>query len=137
MCIRDSVYFDLFSGMKSSVHCTWSAAAHGYSYAILVHSSSTFTPSVGKAIVASPSYVPIPAKLVAKITSGIFLELADLLAENLRAQESEPHTYLDGTFVVSAVRKRAVEITNILTWDPIFTIYVGFFAMHIQIVGRI
>ena len=45
----------------------------------------TFAPSVGKAFVVGPGYAPIPAKLVAKITSGIFVELADLLAENLRA----------------------------------------------------
>ena len=60
--------------------------------------TSTFAPSVGKAFVVGPGYAPIPAKLVAKITSGVFVELADLLAENLRAQESEPHTYLDGKF---------------------------------------
>jgi len=52
--------------------------------------TSTFTPSVGKAFVVGPGYTPIPAKLVAKITSGVFVELADLLAENLRAQESKP-----------------------------------------------
>ena len=44
--------------------------------------NSTFAPSVGKAFVVGPGYAPIPAKLVAKITSGIFVELADLLAEN-------------------------------------------------------
>ena len=44
--------------------------------------TSTFMPLVGKAFVVGPGYTPIPAKLVAKITSGVFVELADLLAEN-------------------------------------------------------
>ena len=35
-------------------------------------SSPTLTPSVGKAFVVGPGYVPIPGKLVAKITSSYF-----------------------------------------------------------------
>ena len=63
-------------------------------------SSPTLAPSVSKAFVVVSGYVPIPGKLVAKITSGAFVELADLLAENIRAQEAEPHTYLDGKLLV-------------------------------------
>ena len=48
-------------------------------------SSLTWAPSVGKAFVVGPGYAPIPGKLVAKLTSGAFIELADLLAENIRA----------------------------------------------------
>ena len=73
-------------------------------------SSPTLAPSVGKAFVVGPGYAPIPWKLVAKITSGAFNELADLLAENIRAQESEPHTYLDGKLLVAPAKKRVVEI---------------------------
>ena len=59
---------------------------------------------------------------------AFFVELADLLAENLRAQESEPHTYLDGKLVVSPARKRVVEITDILIWVQAFTIYAWVFC---------
>ena len=45
-------------------------------------SSPTLAPSVWKVFVVGPSYVPIPGKLVAKTTSGTFIELADLLAKN-------------------------------------------------------
>ena len=49
---------------------------------------------------------------------GTFVELA----ENIRAQEAEPHTYLDGKLLV-APAKKVVEITDILTWIQAFTIY--------------
>ena len=67
-------------------------------------SSLTLAPSVGKAFVVGPGYAPIPGKLVAKITSGAFVELADLL-ENIHAQEAEPHTYLNGKLLVVPAKK--------------------------------
>ena len=72
--------------------------------------------------------MPIPGKLVAKITSGAFVELADLLAENIRTQEAEPHTYLDVKLLVAPAKERVVEITNILTWIQAFTIYQWIFC---------
>ena len=42
---------------------------------------------------------------MAKITSGTFVELADLLAENIRAQEAELHTFLDGKLLVAPAKK--------------------------------
>ena len=51
---------------------------------------------------------------MAKITSGAFFELADLLAENIRAQDAEPHTCLDGKLLVAPAKKRVVQITDIL-----------------------
>ena len=86
-------------------------------------SSLTLAPLVRKAFVAGPGYAPIPEKLVAKITSGAFVELADLLAENICAQEAEPPTYLDGNLLVAPAKKRVVEINHILTWIQAFTIY--------------
>ena len=74
-------------------------------------SSPTLVPSVGKAFVVDPGYAPIPGKLVAKITSGAFVELADLLVENIRAQEAEPHTFWDGKLLIAPTKKRVVEIT--------------------------
>ena len=65
---------------------------------------------------------------MAKITSGAFVELADLLVENIHAQEAEPHTYLDGKLLVAPAKKRVVEITDILTWIQAFTIYQWIFC---------
>ena len=56
---------------------------------VLSTSRPTLVPSVGKAFVVGPGYTPILGKLVAKITSGAFVEFADLLAENIGAQEAE------------------------------------------------
>ena len=91
-------------------------------------SSPTLAPLVGIVFVVGPGYVPILGKLVAKITSGAFVELAYLLAENIRAQEAEPHTYLDGKLLVAPAKNRVVEITDILTWIQAFTIYQWIFC---------
>ena len=53
------------------------------------------------------------------MTSGTFVELADLLEENLYAQEAKPQTYLDGKLLVAPAK----EITDILTWILALTIY--------------
>ena len=83
---------------------------------VLSKGSPTLAPSVGKAFVVGPGYAPILGKLLAKITSGAFVELA------------EPHTYLDGKLLVAPAKKRVVEITDILTWIQAFTIYQWIFC---------
>ena len=75
-----------------------------------------------KAFVVGPGHAPIPAKLVKKITSGEFVELADLLSTNLRAVDLEPQSFLDGKLLVSR-KRRLVEVEDILTWTEAFTIY--------------
>ena len=68
----------------------------------------------GKDFVIGPGYSPIPHKLVTKITTGLFVELADLLPDNPKANESEMQTFLEGKLVVAPARKRIVEIQDIL-----------------------
>ena len=75
-----------------------------------------------KAFVVGPGHAPIPAKLVKKITSGKFVELADLLSTNLRTVDLEPQSFLDGKLLVSK-KRRLVEVEDILTWTEAFTIY--------------
>ena len=58
-------------------------------------------------------YSLIPEKLVTKIRMGQFIDLADLLAENLKVQETEPQTYLYGKLLVTSSKKCIHEITNI------------------------
>ena len=75
-----------------------------------------------KAFVVGPGHAPIPAKVVSKIISDQFVDLADLLSANLRAMDQEPLTFLDGKLLVSQ-KRRLVEISDILTWTEVFTIY--------------
>ena len=75
-----------------------------------------------KAFVVGPGHAPIPAKVVSKIISGQFVDLADLLSANLRPVDQEPHTFLDGKLLVSQ-KRRLVEISDILTSTEAFTIY--------------
>ena len=84
--------------------------------------SSTF-PNLNKAFVVGPGYAPIPYKLVFKITAGLFIDLADLLPDNIRAKEIEPHVFSEGKLVVSGSKKRVVEIADIITWIEAFTIF--------------
>ena len=46
----------------------------------------------------------------------------DLLPKNVKAQDSEPQTYLDGKLLVST-KKRVREITYIVTWVAAFTVF--------------
>lgn len=79
-------------------------------------------PNVEKALVVGPGHAPVPYKLVTKITSGQFMDLADLSA-NLRSPEQEPQTYLEDYLIVSSFKRPLVEIMDISTWTEAFTIY--------------
>ena len=86
-------------------------------------SDSFMFPSLNKAFVVGPGYAPVPYKLVSKITAGFFVDLAELLPDNIRAQEIEPQAFLEGKLVVSGSKKRVIEITDIVTWIEAFTIF--------------
>ncbi|CAH3169850.1 unnamed protein product [Porites lobata] len=84
---------------------------------------SSTLPNLNKAFVVGPGYAPVPFKLVSKITAGLFVDLADLLPDNIRAQEIEPQAFLEGKLVVSGSKKRVIEIADIITWIEAFTIF--------------
>ena len=69
---------------------------------------------------------------MAKITCGPFVGLA----ENIRAQEAEPHTYLNDKLLVAAAKKRVGEIADIHGFRPLpFTS--GSFAELTLLTGRV
>ena len=84
---------------------------------------SNSAPLAGREFVIGPGYSLISNKLVSKIISGQFVELADLLPDNLKITEPENQTFLDGKIVVAPARRRSIEIQDILTWVEAFTIY--------------
>ena len=83
---------------------TFSTHTLAHSVASLLH----------KPFVVGPGYSFIPEKLVTKIKAG--------LPENIKAQDSEPQTYLDRKLLVST-KKSVREITDIVTWVEAFTVY--------------
>ena len=96
------------------------------------------TSSLHRPFVVGSGYSPIPAKLVTKIRIGQFIALADLLAENLKAQETEPQTYLDGELLVTSSKNRIQEITDIVTWIEAFIVYSWILSVQcssIQVAG--
>ena len=60
---------------------------------------------------------------MSKIISSQFVELGDLLPDNLMINETETQKFLDGKLVVASACRRRIEIQNILTWVEVFTIY--------------
>ena len=50
---------------------------------------SGLAPLIGRDFIIGPTYYPIPNKLVSKIISSQFVELADLLPDNLKINETE------------------------------------------------
>ena len=86
-------------------------------------STSISSHVVGRDFVVDRSYAPILHKLVSKITGGSFVELADLLPDNSKMEDSESRTYFEGKLLVTPSKKRAVEITDIVTRVEAFSIY--------------
>ena len=62
-------------------------------------------PNLDKAFVVGPGYAPVPYKLVSKITAGLLIDLADLLPDNIGAQEIKPQAFVKGKLVVSESSK--------------------------------
>lgn len=72
-----------------------------------------------------PGFPPIPAKLIAAITSGKFVEQEDLLSSNLASpQDDEQQLLLDGRVVLTTGKRKPKHIIeSIVSWIEAFTIY--------------
>ena len=97
---------------------------------------STWAPLVGRDFVIGPGYSPIPNKIVSKIISSQFVELADLLPDNLKIKETEPQMFLGDKLVVVPARRQTMEIQDILTWVEAFTIYSLVLCLTAVEIGR-
>jgi len=58
--------------------------------------------------VMGPGFSPVPAKIIAQIVVGKYMDLSDLLAANLQLQQkdSEPQLLFDGRLVLTSHPKR-------------------------------
>ena len=73
-----------------------------------------------------PGHKPIPAKLVSKILTRQFVELADLIPENLDVPEQIQHTITVSYLVPSSpARPKRKEVIDVVTWVECFVSFVS------------
>ena len=66
----------------------------------------------------------MPFKVVSQITAGKFVNLEELLAENIPVSEPEPQLWFDGRLVLSHTPKKPRrQISDITSWMEAFSIF--------------
>ena len=82
------------------------------------------SPVVDQPFVLGPGFSPVPAKLVAQIVAGKYVDLSELLAVNLMQKDPEPQLLLDGRLVLtSQPKKQRRRIDDIASWMEAFAIF--------------
>ena len=93
--------------------------------------STPTMPALQQPFIVGPGFSPVPYKLVSQIISGKFIDLAELLSDNLRDNESEPQLLFDGRLVLTSTSKRLKRsIDDITAWSEAFSIYSFILASH-------
>ena len=88
-------------------------------------------PALQQPFIVGPGFSPVPYKLVSQIISGKFIDLAELLSDNLRDNETEPQLLFDGRLVLTSTSKRPKRsIDDITAWSEAFSIYSFILASH-------
>ena len=81
--------------------------------------------------VVGPGFSPVPAKLVAQIVAGKYVDLSDLLAVNLLQKETEPQVLFDGRLVLtSQPKQQRRKIEDIASWMEAFSIFAMILVTH-------
>ena len=84
-----------------------------------------------QSFVVGPGFSPVPAKLVAQIGGGKYVDVSDLLAPNLQQVEPEPQLPFDGRLVLTSQPKRQRRcIENIASWMEAFSIFSLVLSSH-------
>ena len=77
-----------------------------------------------QSFVVGPGFSPIPAKTVAQILAGKFVDFSDLLSVNIVQAKPESHVLLDGRLVFTpSTKKQRRRIKGIVTWTEAFTVF--------------
>ena len=93
--------------------------------------STPSTPSFQQPFIVGPGFSPVPYKLVSQIVSGKFVDLAELLSDNLKDAESEPQLLFDGRIVLTSTNKRQkTKIADITAWSEAFSIFTLILVSH-------
>lgn len=90
-------------------------------------------PLLDQPFVVGPGFSPVPAKIVAQIVAGKYMDLSDLLSANLQLQQkdSEPQLLFDGRLVLTSPPKRQRrKIEDIAAWMEAFSIFALVMVTH-------
>ena len=71
-------------------------------------------------------FLPVPAKIIAQIVAGKYVDLSDLLVANLQLQQkdSELQLFFDGRIVLtSSLKRQRHKIEDIAAWMEAFSIF--------------
>ena len=80
--------------------------------------------SLDQFFVVGPGYSPVPPKLVNQILAGKYIDLSELLSQNLLQAQAEPQLLFDGRLVLTSTGKKPRRrIEDIITWAEAFTVY--------------
>ena len=97
--------------------------------------SSSAPVSLTLPFVLGPGRPPIPAKVVTQILCNKFIEMSDLLPENLDLPQCESSSFtIEGGAIVPITRvasKRKQEVMDILTWVECFASYITVLTTYI------
>ena len=77
-----------------------------------------------QSFIVGPGFSPVPAKLVAQIVAGKYIDLSGLLEVSLVQKEPEPQLLLDGRLVLtSQPKKQRRRIDDIAWWMEVFSMF--------------
>ena len=79
-----------------------------------------------RSILFSEAFAPVPAKLVKTIQALEFVDMADLLPDNIEMRRREEGSSLGEA--VMAVDRRARQVAKLPTWVQCFTTYISIVA---------
>ena len=78
----------------------------GNSQRVVVSSVVQPVSKADQSFVAGPRFSLVPAKLVAQIVTGKYIDLSELLSANLQQKQPEPQVLLDGHLVFTSQQKK-------------------------------
>ena len=128
-----------FVGISGSTSLTQSSAsaqfsiANGPSVSESLSALPIVSPGINnglnQAFILGPGRPPVPARLVAQILAYKFVEMSDLIPENLEAPTTEVPTFIiEGRSIVPTTTtssRKKNEIGDVLTWVECFNSYIA------------
>ena len=95
------------------------------------HSAVLALPLLHQPFIVGPDILPVPAKLVAQIVAGKYINLSALLAVNVMQREPECRLLFDGLLVLTSQPKNQQRrIEDIASWMEAFVIFSLILVSH-------